>query len=187
MTHPMEYRLAADSPSLLSSYVLEDERLVIVDVASGRRDELPFSEIRAIQLRQTLGAYVAHVSRRTGKTITIRSRYVGAGGLEDRVAEYAELVTKLHDASRKKNPAVLFLGGSTELYWLGWLLVALGALFVAILGWAVLVRGEAPPRGLFAVVPLGLIAGTACVRQGRATPYDPSAPPERLLPRSRAA
>lgn len=178
----MESRLATHSPSVLALHVLEDDRLVIIDESSGRRDEVSFSEIRAIHLRQTLGAYVMLIERVSGRTTTVRSRCVLPGGLEDRVAEYAALVTRLHDASRAQNPAIRFVGGSTALYWLGWLLVALGACFAAIIAWA-LATGDAPPRGLFAVVPLALVAGAALVHQGRATPYDPSAPPVRLLPR----
>lgn len=167
---------------MLARHVLEDDRLVIVHEPSGRRDEVRFSEIRAIQLRHTLGAYVMQISRVSGSAITIRSRCVLSGGFEDRVAEYVELATRLHDASREHHSAIRFIGGSTGLYWLGWLLLALGVLFAAIVGWA-LVGPGAPPRGLFAVIPLALVAGGASVHQGRETPYDPSAPPAKLLPR----
>ena len=179
----MEYQLATASPSVLARHALEDDRLVIVHEPSARRDEVRFSEIRAIQLRHSLGAYVMQISRASGSAITIRSRCVLTGGIEDRVAEYVELATRLHDATREHHPAIRFVGGSTGLYWLGWLLLALGALLTAIVGWALVTGAEAPPRGLFAVIPLALVAGGALVHQGRATPYDPSAPPPKLLPR----
>ena len=179
----MEYRLATQSPSALATHVLERDRLVIVHEKNDRREEVLFSDIRAITLQQTLGAYVMRMTRGSGRPIMIRSRYVARGGFEDRLAEYAALVTRLHEAILAENPAIKFVGGSTQFYWLGWLLVALGVGFAALFVWALVAGHEAPPRGLLSVVALGLVGGVAAIRQGRATPYDPNAPPANLLPR----
>lgn len=178
----MEYRLATQSPSVLATHVLERDRLVIVHEKNDRRDVL-FSDIRAITLQQTLGAYVMRLTRGSGRPIMIRSRYVARGGFEDRLAEYATLVTRLHAAIQAENPAIKFVGGSTQFYWLGWFLVALGVGFAALFVGALVAGHEAPPRGLLSVVALGLVGGVAAIRQGRATPYDPNAPPANLLPR----
>ena len=128
----MEYRLATQSPSALATHVLERDRLVIVHEKNDRREEVLFSDIRAITLQRTLGAYVLRMTRGAGRPIMIRSRYVARGGFEDRLAEYAALVTRLHEAILAENPAIKFVGGSTQFYWLGWLLVALGVGFAAL-------------------------------------------------------
>lgn len=179
----MEYRLATQSPSALATHVLERDRLVIVHEKNDRREEVLFSDIRTITLQQTLGAYVLRMTRGSGRPIMIRSRYVARGGFEDRLAEYAALVTRLHAAIQAENPAIKFVGGSTQFYWLGWLLVALAVGFAALFVGALVAGHEAPPRGLLSVVALGLVGGVAAIRQGRATPYDPNAPPAKLLPR----
>ncbi|MBN8615016.1 MAG: hypothetical protein J0L92_30750 [Deltaproteobacteria bacterium] len=177
----MEYQLATHSPSVLARHVLEADRLVIIDASSGRRDEVAFSDIRALRLRQTLGAYVMVIERASGPAVMVRSRCVLPSGIDDRVADYSALARRLHEACRANGPATVFVGGSTAFFGLGWVLLTLSVVFSAILVWA-LSSGDAPPRGLFAIVPLALVAGAACVHQGRATPYDPSAPPARLLP-----
>ena len=124
-----------------------------------RREEVLFSDIRTITLQQTLGAYVLRMTRGAGRPIMIRSRYVARGGFEDRLAEYAALVTRLHAAIQAEHPAIKFVGGSTQFYWLGWLLVALGVGFAALFVGALVAGHEAPPRGLLPVVALGLVGG----------------------------
>jgi hypothetical protein len=186
----VEYRLATHSPAALANHVITHDRLVIIDEAKNRRDEVLFADIRTITLQQTLGAYVTRITRGSGRPIMIRSRYVApAFKIEDRVAEYAELVTMLHEAVVAEKLAIQFVGGSTQFYWVGWIVLTISAVFASLLVWAMLAGQTPPPRllSLCLVVSLGFIGGAAAIRQGRATPYDPRAPAAKLLPLTRRA
>lgn len=141
----MEYWLASQSPSDLASHTLVGDRLVIVHEADGRRDELLFSDIRTMNLKHTLGAYVMRITRHSGRDIIIRSRYVAGRRWEDRVAVYAALVTELHEAVQVECP-IQFVGGSTPFYWIGWAILAIGFAFVPLFLWARLTGHAAPPR-----------------------------------------
>lgn len=176
----MDHLLATSSPSQLASHRLERDRLVIAH--DGREDSVPFSEITAIQLQHTLGAFVATIRRRTGRPVMIRSRCVLPGmKIDDRVASYGELLRGLHAACIPLESTITFTGGSTPRYWLSW-----GLLFISpwLLGLSVLAVTDGVRRlwvlGVIAVG--GFAAGVAGLRQGRGKPYDPSAPPPALLP-----
>lgn len=174
------FQLATHSPSELALFRVEQERLV-VQLASSE-EAVSFSEITRINLQQTLGAYVAIVHRRSGRPLMIRSRCVMPGmKIEDRVAEYAELVRQLHLACAPYQAGIEFIGGSTAKLWLSWLLLLVSP---ALLLLALIAMADGRRR-LLLLVPVaigGFVAGVAGLKQGRGTPYDPNVPPAKLLP-----
>ena len=174
------FQLATHSPSELALFRVEQERLV-VQLASSE-EAVSFSEITRINLQHTLGAYVAIVHRRTGRPLMIRSRCVMPGmKIKDRVAEYAELVRQLHLACSPYQAGIEFIGGSTAKLWLSWLLLLISPAQLLLAALAV-ADGR---RRLLLLVPVaigGFVAGLAGLKQGGGTPYDPKAPPTKLLP-----
>jgi hypothetical protein len=177
----MDFQLATNSPSQLATYRLEADRLVVE--GDGRAEVVPFADIARINLQQTLGAYSAIIDRRSGRPVMIRSRCVLAGmKVEDRVADYGELLRQLHGACSPYHSTIAFVAGSTAKLWLSWLLLVISPGLLLLSGFAV-----ADGRWrlwLLAVVAIGgFVAGLAGLKQGRGRPYDPKAPPATLLPR----
>jgi hypothetical protein len=181
----MEYRLTTHLGSGPVAHRLEQDRLVVTREKSGQRVEVPFSDIRAINLRQDMpGAWTTRIERGSGKTITIPSRhFAGLGQFESRGSEYAAFVKRLHKASRAANPQIRFVAGSTSLYWVGWFLVIVTGLLGVGLLVALAVGGpRTPPLRVVFAVPIALLVGVAFIRQGLAKTYDPRALPKNLLP-----
>lgn len=179
-TPSTEHILATSSPSELATYRLERDRLVITHEA--REDVVPFSEITAIQLQQTLGAFIATIRRRTGRPVMIRSRCVLPGmKIEDRVAAYGELLRALHAACLPHRSTITFLGGSTPKYWMSWGLLVVSPCLL-VLGAFAVADGLRRLWLLFVIGLGGIAAGLAGLRQGRGKPYDPELPPPTLLP-----
>jgi hypothetical protein len=178
-----EYRLAAASPSDTVRCWFEDDGLTVVEERHDRMTHVRFSDTRTIQLRQTLGAYVMRIEATSTPPVTLRSRRVLKTGVEDRLDDYAAVARRLHELHRS-NPEIRFIGGSSGLYWLGWVLVPTGLALLGLAAW-MLLAAEAPLRlawSLVLVAALGLVGGSAAIWQGRAGAYDPSAPPPRLVP-----
>jgi hypothetical protein len=180
----MEYRLTTHLGSGPVEYRLEQDRLVVTREKSGQRVDVPFSDIRSINLRQDMpGAWTARIERGAGKAITIPSRhFVGLGKFEDRGPEYVAFVRRLHEASSAANPQIHFVAGSTSLYWIGWILVVVAGLLSAMLIGVLAVKGRAPPLQVVLSVPVVIVVGVAFIRQGRGKAYDPRALPKDLLP-----
>lgn len=181
----MEYRLTTHLGSGAVEHRIEQDRLVVTREKSGQRVDVPFSDIRAINLRQEMpGAWTVRIVRGAGKTITIPSRhFVGFGQFQERGPEYVAFVRRLHEASSAANPQIRFIAGSTVLYWIGWILVVVTGLLGAILLGALAVGGpRTPPWRVVFSVPVALLVGSAFIRQGRAKTYGPRALPGNLLP-----
>ncbi|MBX3248427.1 MAG: hypothetical protein KF901_14705 [Myxococcales bacterium] len=179
----MDYELAAASPSVSVRCSFEGDGVVVIEERSKRRTHVPFSEIRTVRVRQTLGAYVMRIEATSTRPVTLRSRRVVGTRVEDRVADYAAVLERLH-ALHRSHPEIRFLGGSSGLYWLGWALVPTSLAMGGLAAWMIF-AGDAPLRlwvSLVVVTALGLVAGSAGIRQGRARPYDPDAPPRDLVP-----
>jgi hypothetical protein len=181
----MEYRLTTHLGSGTVAHRLEQDRLVVTREKSGQRVDVPFSDIRAINLRQEMpGAWTVRIERGEGKTITVPSRhFVALGQFESRGPEYVAFLRRLHELSSAKNPQIRFVAGSTVLYWVGWFLVVVTGLLGVGLLVALAVGGpNTPPLRVVASVPIALLVGIAFIRQGRAKTYDPRALPKDLLP-----
>jgi hypothetical protein len=181
----MEYRLTTHLGSGPIGHRLERDRLVVTREKSGQRVDVPFSDIRAINLRQDMpGAWTVRIERGAGKAISIPSRhYVRLGQFEDRGPEYVAFVRRLHEASSAANPQIRFVAGSTSLYWIGWTLVVVaGLLGVMLLGVLAVKAPDTPPWRVVFSLPVVFLVGGAFIRQGRGKVYDPRALPKNLLP-----
>ncbi len=179
----MDFQLAADSPSTSVRCTFADEALVVAEEGRGRSIHVRFSEIRTIHLWQTLGAYVMRIEAEATRPVTLRSRRVLGTRVEDLLDDYAAVARGLH-ALHRGYPEIRFVGGSSGLYWVGWALVPTVVVLAGLSAW-MLLAGDAPKLAgsLVAVCVLGLLGAVSSIRQGRARPYDPSAPPPSLIPR----
>jgi hypothetical protein len=174
--------LAIDFRSGEVSHELERDRLVVRYAKDGRTESVPFGTIREINLRQEMaGIYSVHITRDGGATIRIPSRHFrGLGKFDDRVAEYATFVRALLTAAKEAGARVT--AGSSALYVLGWITIAMGVVAVAMVVIGSIVRGELPPvRGLF-VLPIAFFVGIGFLRQGGRRPVDPASPPPAVFP-----
>lgn len=87
----------------------------------------------------------------------------------------------LHRASRAANSRVRYVAGSSGLYVLGLVLLAFVAVLILVIVYGFVV-GSPPRVRVLAIVPVAGMVGSAFVKQGRAKPYDPAAPPDAFLP-----
>jgi hypothetical protein len=179
----MHYELCPHVGAGTVRFALEGDRLDITRQKSGVTENVGLRNVTRLNLRQELpGAWSLHVHRAGGRPIVIPSRhFVGAGDFEPRNQEYRAFVGALHSAVVAANPKAAFVGGSSGLYWFGWLCIVFGSLMLA--GIAAAFATETPPRmRVLAIPPLMGGLGWAFQRQGRAQAYDPGAPPAELLP-----
>lgn len=177
----MECELATDSPSRLATYRLASDRLVVLH-KDRHQDEVFFADIAAINIQQTLGAYIMRITRRSHGSITVRSRCVRPSGVEDRVEDYANLVRGLHTLCRS-HTTIDFIAGSSARFWMGWFLVVNSVLLLGITAFALAdgMKGRWLSWMILSIL-IGSIGGVAFIRQGRSRAYDPNAPPPNLLP-----
>lgn len=178
-----EYSLAIDAFSGEITHVIERDRLVVTYAKGARTESVPFASIREINLRQELpDVFSAFVSREGGKTLRITSRHFrGIGRFDDRRGEYSAFVRLLLGSIAEARTGTKFTVGSSLLYWIGWIFVAVAIAMVGLVGLAAMTRGLPPQRMLF-VLPVSFFLGYGFLRQGRARPFDPAHPPDELLP-----
>jgi len=179
---PLEYTLNVDFRSGEVRHVLERDRLVLSFAKDGRTDSVPLSSIREINLRMDMGIPHAYVKRDGGKTLLVPARHFrGIGIFDERFAEYSDFMRALLEATSKASPSTRFTAGSSILFGLGLLLVAIGIVFGVLVAIASVARGL-PPLRLLLVLPFSLISGLGLVRSGRARQIDPAHPPADVLP-----
>ena len=182
----MEYELATHAGSGLVRHTLQDDRLVIFRHKGERRQEIDFADIRQVNLRMEMsGIYSIRITPKSGNVITVPARHFeGLGRFEERYEAYTAFAHKLHQAVYARNPGVVFSGGSSIFYWLGWAFLVFGVLFGAIIAYALVVgfEGKAPPRMLYFIAPLLFLVGGGFVKQGGTKRYPPDALPLKLLP-----
>lgn len=180
----MEYRLATHLGSGVVRNVVDADGLVVVHEKSGRREEVPFDDVREVNLRQELqGVYTMRIVRRSGRTIIVPARHFeGVGRFEDRAADYAAFVRRFHELAVAHGADIRFVSGSSVLYWLGWFFLVFGALFAAFLIYALGWSDKPIPRPMFGITPVTLLVGAGFVKQGGTRVYDPRAIPAKLLP-----
>jgi len=178
------YSLAVDFRSGEVAHEIERDRLVVRYAKDGRIESIPFASVREINLRQEMpGIYSIFVHRDGGSTIRIPSRhFLGLGRFDDRVTEYAAFVRALLAACVDAGSKARITAGSSALYVLGWITIAMGIVGVAIVLIGSIMRQMLPPlRGLL-VVPVAFFVGFGLVRQGGRRAVDPSAPPASVFP-----
>jgi hypothetical protein len=177
------YRLSTRWGSGEVAHAIEPDALVVVYEKTGKRDVVAFQDITTLNLRQELpGAWTMRLSRKRGSTLTIPARhFVAFGQFELRAAEYRAFVDALHRASRAVNPRIRYVTGSSGLYVLGLVLLVFNAVFAVLIAYG-FATGTPPRLRVLGILPLGVLVAAAFVKQGRAKPYDPAAPPAAFLP-----
>ena len=179
----MEYELCPHVGAGTVRFALEEGRLVVTRQKTGATEVIPLRDVTLVNLRQELpGAWTVRVQRAGGKPVIIPSRHFdGPGRFVPRNEDYRDFVLALHAATATASPQARFVGGSSGLFWFGWLSIVFGALMLA--GIAASFATDTPPRLRVLAVPglMGAI-GWAFQRQGRAAAYEAHAPPAELLP-----
>jgi hypothetical protein len=179
---PLEYALNVDFRSGEVRHVLEKDRLVLSYAKDGRTDSIPLASIREINVRMDMGIPHTYVKRDGGRTLLIPARHFRALGIfDDRFAEYSAFVRALLEATSETGSTTRFTAGSSILFVLGVVLVALGVVFTVLVAVASIARGL-PPLRLLLFLPFALISGGGLARSGRARAIDPRRPPRDLLP-----
>ena len=179
----MEYRLATHLGSGEMVFSVDPERLTVLSEKTGKTVTADFSELTEINLHPGPDACMAVVKRRSGPPIVIPSRhFLGFARFEPRSAEYVRFLEALHRGCQAANPNVRYVAGSSLLYVLGVICVALGVLLGIGLVAGALWKRSLPPVQAIAPLPVALLAGARFVKQGRALNYDPLALPTKYLP-----
>lgn len=174
----MAFQLVPQQSAGMVSFALEAGAISVSSDLRGTTSRILFSDIIKIHIMQEFpGVFRTNVYHRgEGGPVSIPSRhFVGVGQFEDRRTEYAAFVNELSLAASGLNPRILFVGGSSLLFWVA----ALNVPTVAFCLWLGVARGQ--QRGLVAalfLVPLIVAMG----RQGRTKSYDPRHPPARWMP-----
>ena len=144
-----------------------------------------FTDIRVIKY-PSFGGDHSQCTLRSGSSgkVVLRSHaYVSLGLFDDRTDSYLPFVMALFRNIHAANPAASFRAGSTGLWvmWIILLALALGILFLVVLelmGGASLATGAI--GAVFALL-IFLPGAWRIARRGKGTPFDPDDPPPALL------
>ncbi len=180
----MEYLINTQAGSGPVRHTLADGYLTVEWEKSGRRESVPLAGVTKLQLtREFQGIFRLKIARNHGKTLSIPSRhFVAMGRFEDRGDEYGELVRQLHAGCHAANPDVVLVSGSTLMYWMGWLFVALGTVLVAGMAFGWMIGMDNPPWRSLWMLPILYAVGTSFVVQGRTKRHEADAIPPKFLP-----